>query len=237
MLFCGSMFMFPSNFIVVIGDYSFGLNLADAPQIEEQNFIGRQSELETLFSSLNPDAHPKSQRVKIVSGLGGMGKTQLAIAFAKRYQTSFSSIFWINAQSETLLRQQLRNISQRVQKKFGQVGISSGKDDSAMVEYLREWLSRPENQQWLLIFDNYDDPRFASETNSTGYDIKKYFPHRAHGSIIITSRSARFNFGYVLEIKKLETAQAIDVLLHRSGRSRASEGSTQRIGMNACQAN
>lgn len=81
--------------------YSFGINLCGAPQIDKSAFIGRKSEMASICERLVPKEGISTQRVLVLSGLGGMGKTQLSIEFAKRYQESFDTIYWMNAKSET----------------------------------------------------------------------------------------------------------------------------------------
>lgn len=84
---------------------------------------------------------------------------------------------------------------------------------------MRRWLSEPENDQWLLIFDNYDDPGLPGMDSSTGYDVRAYFPHRAQGSILITTRSPQLLFAKQLPLKKLEDLeQSLAILAYRSGR-------------------
>lgn len=49
-----------------------------------------------------------------------------------------------------------------------------------MLIHVRRWLSDAKNTQWLLVFDNYDDP--------DQFDIKQYYPPASHGAIVITTR-------------------------------------------------
>jgi len=75
------------------------------------------------------------------------------------------------------------------------------------------------NNQWLLIFDNYDDPCLPGMDNSTRYDIRIYFPYRAQGSILITTRSPRLLFAKQISLKKLEDLeQSLAILAYRSSR-------------------
>jgi AAA ATPase domain len=93
-------------------NYAFGLNLADAPQIDEDLFVGREVELKQLQEWLYPSKGRR--RVVAVSGLGGMGKTQLCIHFAKRFHKRYSSVFWLNAKHESTLKTGLVNLAIRV---------------------------------------------------------------------------------------------------------------------------
>jgi NB-ARC domain len=93
-------------------NYAFGLNLAEAPQIDEALFVGREVELEELQEWLY--SSKGRRKVVAVSGLGGIGKTQLSVHFAKRCQGRYSSVFWLNAKDESSLKTGLVNLAIRL---------------------------------------------------------------------------------------------------------------------------
>lgn len=197
--------------------YSFGINLCDAPQIDESAFIGRESELASICERLVPKEGISTQRVLVLSGLGGMGKTQLSIEFAKRYRESFDTIYWMNAKSETLLRASFIGLAERVLQLGQVIGIGPEEEDK-IVRQMRDWLSKVGNNRWLLIFDNYDDPQVKGIRNATAFDIRKYFPYVSQGSILITTRYPRLSFGKIIRLDKFEDVQeGLAVLIQRSG--------------------
>jgi hypothetical protein len=85
----------------VIPNYNLGLRLGSAPQINNEDSVGREDKLKVM-KMLVP--HPKRQNVVTLYGLGGIGKTQLSIHFAQRSIDTYTSIFWLNAQNESTLR-------------------------------------------------------------------------------------------------------------------------------------
>ena len=96
--------------------------------------------------------------------------------------------------------------------------IASG-FEKLKIDKVRRWLSEPGNDQWLLIFDNYDDPHLPGIRSPTGYDIRSFFPTRSQGSIIITSRSTKLTFSKQLKLQKLENVHtSVAILSQRSGR-------------------
>ena len=167
-----------------------GLRLGSVPQIDEEDFVGRETELEQLRTWLAP--RPKRQNVVALYGLGGIGKTQLSIHFARRSIDTYTSIFWLNAQDESILKAGLAGLAAQVMGE--QKSATDSHEEERMVQQVRQWFSQPDNDGWLVLYDNYDNPLVSGITSTTSYDIRDYFPHRGHGSILITTRSPRLTF-------------------------------------------
>lgn len=111
-------------------------------------------------------------------------------------------MFFLNASSQTTLASEFDRI-------YGllEIGIGSNK-----VNAVRNWLSKAENQAWLLIFDNADDLETVQ--------ITKYFPSVPWGHIILTSRD-QTAIGTVVrqghKLERLNPGEAIEVLLEKAG--------------------
>ncbi|KAJ7714851.1 hypothetical protein B0H16DRAFT_512159 [Mycena metata] len=106
------------------------------------------------------------QHIYVLHGLGGAGKTQIALKFIKESSSHFSDIFFIDTSTITMIETGLKSIA--VQKDFG---------DSPQDGLL--WLAS-KLEEWLLFFDNADDPNI---------NLHDYIPQCNHGNIIITSRN------------------------------------------------
>ena len=197
---------------------SFGVCLGQAPEIDPDAFIGRKSELQRLREILFPDTRPHRQCIVTISGMGGVGKTQLSLAHVRECAEEYSSVFWVNAKDETSLRQSMADLAAIVIYQSSTPAVQSTDDEKVKIEQVRRWLSEPGNDRWLLIFDNYDDPHLPGIRSSTGYDIRPFFPPRSQGRIIITSRSPRLTFGKQLRVRKLEDVKTgVVILSQRSG--------------------
>lgn len=61
-----------------------------------------------MSQALQPGEPATEQRRVVLGGLGGMGKTQLAIAYARQHHTSYTSVLWLNATSELTLTASFR---------------------------------------------------------------------------------------------------------------------------------
>jgi hypothetical protein len=195
--------------------YNLGLNLLDAPEISDDLFLGRDPDFQKMEKILLPrhDAEDLSRKVLILGGMGGIGKTQLAIMYAKRFRFSYSSILWLNAKDEVALQRSLHSLAARV---ITPEAASKLEPDQLWI-YMVNWLSELDNNQWLLIFDNYDDP--------DQYNITKYYPSVAHGSIIVTTRQPRRVNGRQIFVESLKSMEdGLQILESRSGREGTKSG-------------
>ncbi|KAK2783844.1 hypothetical protein FQN53_008905 [Emmonsiellopsis sp. PD_33] len=188
--------------------FRLGLHLGDAPAVEPHLFIGRKPELERMEAALKPNARGEERRIVVLGGTGGIGKTQLAIAFAKRYRENYDSVFWLNATSQGTLHASLHQLAQHI---FPLEDLTEC-DDDRILSLVSRWLSETGNTRWLLIFDNYDEP--------DQYSIRKYYPSASHGSIITTTRLPDKVMGFSIKVQHLDRLEdGLDILQTRSGRS------------------
>ena len=104
--------------------------------------MAREEELEEMHRALCGDG---SRRTVVLHGLGGIGKTQLTVAYAKRHKHGYSAIFWLNIKDEGSLKQSFIKITKKIlQENPSARGLSSvdmkGNLDEA-VDAVNAWLS------------------------------------------------------------------------------------------------
>ncbi|KAF4417536.1 Kinesin light chain 1 [Colletotrichum fructicola] len=205
------------------------------------HFVARHEELGRLYEELKST---KERRRVILHGLGGIGKTQTTIAFAKKHRDDYSAVFWLDARDTTALKLSYQSLAQRIATETSSVtyikNALSNRDLDETVSAVKRWLDEPKNNRWLMIYDNYDDVKLhtrrtpsengtgsqvgnennAGETGSKAYDIRPFFPNTEHGAILITTRSSSVKLGQRVQLGKLaDLEDSLAILASTSGRT------------------
>ena len=204
--------------------FSVGFSLLEAPETE--HFVARREELGEIHKTLSGGGN---RRTAVLHGLGGIGKTQLAVAYAKRHKADHSAIFWLNSNDEDSLRQSFARMARRILKELPLASrLNAINEDSTpeeVVDAVKCWLDNPENTQRLMVYDNYDNPKVRGNKDPKALDLRPFLPEADHGSIIVTTRSSQVKFGHCIKISKLEDMRdCLEILSHTSGRGNAGDG-------------
>jgi tetratricopeptide (TPR) repeat protein len=182
-------------------------NIWNVPFNRNPNFIGRREILDHLHNELQSGKH--AALTQSISGLGGVGKTQLVVEYAYQFASEYDLIWWIRSEDNVTL---LGDFSF-----LGDV-IKLEQDESAnirsKVSHVRKWLET--NGNWLLIFDNVQRPEdlyspVVSETN--------FIPQSSLGHVLITSRNPNWSsIATPFNIQVFSLEEAIEFLQKRTGR-------------------
>ena len=221
--------------------YSIPMRL---PFHRNDNFTGRDREIEEIHKVLHSaDATISQRRAMILHGLGGMGKTQLAIQYAYIHQKDYTSVWWVNASTTQTLSQSFLGIAQQLLSyhtqnttaglKPGSASVTaalglpsdavsqdgelnaSGDITGTVVKAMISWFAAEDNHRWLLIFDNYDDLK--------NVNIFDFLHPGSFGSILITSRSRdTCHIGKGLEVQAVTEDEALEILRTSAHRDKAS---------------
>lgn len=119
-------------------------------------FIGREAELSALRDSLTGGGsaavvQPQRTPAQTISGLGGVGKSALALHYATRYRSNYTLVWWITADSPESILTSLAGITQRLCPQSAQT-----LEPDQRAAWAITWLQA--HPDWLLIFDNVENP-------------------------------------------------------------------------------
>jgi hypothetical protein len=204
--------------------YTVRFNLSSFP--EAAQFVAREQELLKMYELL----HGHTSRVAVVlHGLGGIGKTQLAVEYVRRHKEKYTAIFWLNANDKDSLQLSFRGIAQQILQCHPSTRVLSSLDLEGdlnqVASAVKAWLDLQGNTRWLLIYDNYDNPQLSKNSDRSTIDIRQHLPEIDHGSIIITTRSARVTQGWRLHVQKLTGLEdGLKILANTSGREGIENG-------------
>src|SRR3712207_6004698 len=134
--------------------------------------------------------------VQALYGLGGVGKTQLAIEYAHRFAADYDLVWWIDAAQPVLIPEQLATLGARLDLPPG----------STVAETVERLLAELRGRtRWLLVLDNAERPQ----------DVAAHLPGGA-GHVLVTSRSPGWGaLGGRLEVDVLARAETIALLRAR----------------------
>src|SRR4051795_10406806 len=157
-------------------------------------FTGRDGMLAELRRRLHADE--ATLVVQALYGLGGVGKTQLALEYAHRFAADYDLVWWLDAEQPVLIPDQLATLAARF-------NLPAGPTVADTVDRLLAELRG--RDRWLLIFDNAERPQ----------QIAAYRPGGA-GHVLITSRSPGWGaLGGRMEVDVLARAETIALLRAR----------------------
>ncbi|KAK4894657.1 hypothetical protein LTR49_028358 [Elasticomyces elasticus] len=183
-------------------------------------------ELKAMRAALVSDG---SRRTVILNESGGIRKTQLAVTYAKQHKESYSAVIWLNIRDEARVKQSFAITAERILRYRPSASYVSSADPSSslddIVKAVLAWLSESDNNRWLAIYDNYDDPRAPGNNDPDAVDIQRFLPDAYQGSVIVTTRSSQVKHGQKNPVRKLKSMQdGVDVLSDVSGKAYSVDG-------------
>jgi tetratricopeptide (TPR) repeat protein len=169
----------------------------NVPIHQNRFFTGREDILKQLRENL--EAGKQTALTQALSGLGGVGKTQIAAEYAHRYKDSYQAVLWVDAESDASLDNSVVDIARILDLP------QKDEPDRKIVQLaVQNWLASQTN--WLLVLDNIEDINL----------YKNFVPTSVQGHVLLTTRSPTTGNIGKLEINEMKE-DGVLFLLRRSG--------------------
>jgi tetratricopeptide (TPR) repeat protein len=163
-------------------------------------FTGREDLLDQLHQRLHPGqaAAVVQVQAQTLHGLGGVGKTQLAIEYAYRHMSDYDLVWWVIAEQPATIPGQLVALARRL-------GLPEHAELAETIGAL--WDALRHRDRWLLVFDNAEEPA----------DLRPWWPPDS-GRVLVTSRNPTWSgLAATVVLQVLPRAEAVAFLQHRLG--------------------
>ena len=139
-------------------------------------------------------------QTQAVSGLGGIGKTQIAVEYVYRYHSEYQVILWVRGDTREKMRSDIAALATMLNLKE-----QREQEQGHVIEAVRSWLRK--NTKWLLIIDNIEDLRL----------VQTLLPSTARGHILLTTRAQTTgNIAQCIDLGKMTLEEGALFLLRRT---------------------
>ena len=164
-----------------------------------RSFTGRDEQLVALRAQLAGQGGATLVPTAALYGMGGVGKTQLALAYAQRHRDDYQLGWWVPAETELGMVTALADLGTML-------GLPADLSPAMLAAGARDALG--ERSGWLVIFDNVPDPAA----------VAKFLPGAGGGHVLVTSRdSAWQGIADPVPVDLLPHEDAVGLLLRRTG--------------------
>jgi tetratricopeptide (TPR) repeat protein len=172
-------------------------------------FKGREGAIDDLERHLVRHGAAAIVQPEAITGMGGIGKTRLAVEYAWRHQDEFDALLFVSAGSPEDLATNFARLCGPEVLDLAEYRLGKQPEQ---YEAVLQWLQK--NAGWLLIFDNVD-------TAAAVAGVQALAPKLGGGQVVITSRIARWEGSVrALGLDLLSEAAAVDYLLERTAGGR-----------------
>jgi Leucine-rich repeat (LRR) protein len=185
----------------------------DLPPSIDKRFKGREDFIQRLHTCLTRKTRGQPPIVALY-GLGGIGKTRVAVEYAWTYKNDYSALLFAPADSERSVRRNLAGLSQLLALPQHEIA-----DETVQLQAVLDWLRA--NSGWLLVLDGVNSPGALTEA-------LRHTERLASGHLLMTSRRRDFpQHVEGLEVRELAPEAAQEFLLERTSHRQHAENDTE----------
>lgn len=164
-------------------------------------FTGRRDVLNRLRAALQAGPAALIADPQALTGLGGIGKTQTALAYIYEHWREYNWVFWVSAETVDMLNDGLVSLAEELE-----LLVAAPAQKNQALQLIHDWF-RSESH-WLLVLDNADD----LDT------LAPYFPRHHAGHLILTTRARNtVKWAAPIALDKLAREEGALLLLRRAG--------------------
>ena len=165
-------------------------------------FTGREEVLHRLAASLRTGETVGISQPQAVHGLGGVGKTQIALEYAYRYYQHYDAVLWTRADTQEALISGFVVFASLLE-----LPEQEEHDQLKIVQAVKGWLTS--HTRWLLLLDNADDLTL----------VRDFLPPGGRGHTLLTTRASSMGkLAHALEVDALDSKPGALLLLRRTER-------------------
>jgi tetratricopeptide (TPR) repeat protein len=141
------------------------------PFSQNRNFSGRQNVLDLIRDKFTNKK--SSIPIYAITGLGGIGKTQIAVHYSYEYANEYDLIWWIRSETDASISADYQALSDALL-----LPVKTKAEQMVFVNLVNNFLENTQ-RKWLLVFDNVESKE----------RVEKFLPIKGNGHILITSQS------------------------------------------------
>jgi len=182
---------------------SSSANVWNVPFLRNPFFTGREQMITHIRTILIKEQTASVSQPPAISGLGGIGKTQLAVEYAYRYREQYQQVLWVQANSLDILQSDMLTLATLLN-----LPEKEAQYQQQAIQAVKQWLA--EHSNWLLIFDNADDlslvdPYLSIRTSQNS------------GHLLLTTRThATGSRAQRVDVEKMDIEEGTLFFLHRA---------------------
>lgn len=176
------------------------MRLWNVPFPRNPAFIRRGGLLEQLDENLTSGKDGVPRQIAL-TGLGGIGKTQLAVEYSYHHASDYAVVWWVRSEESMTLVEDLAELAHAL-------GLPQTESPEASVAAEAALGMLQDESDWLLVFDNA--PSLEA--------VRRWLPTAGHGHVVITSRDPEWgNRADSVSVREFERAVSVDFLVFHAG--------------------